>query len=207
MILNLPMTFPALTELQPQGKKAIAMLRELKYRISPLNIIYFEGLDADDLATPNNDRVDYWNDVRAVITDAGDVLMSALATTEPGWYYRLNRMNPKGAAQLCFGQWLDCWEIGRHYKQDALVQCGKLAVRRDNNEDGYRTNDRLDSGLFGINQHTTANAPDLVGKWSAGCLVGKHPATHARFMAMCRSMGRQTFDTTLLNGGEFARFK
>ena len=199
--------FEAITELKPQGQKAIAYMRSKGYKVRAMNIVYFEGLDADDLKTVNSDRIDYWNDIRAVIRDNGDVLLSATATTEPGWYYRLNRMNPGGAAQLAFGQYLDAWQIGDHKGQDALVQCGSLKVYRDDNEDGFRTGDAISLGdSFGIDQHTTTNAPDTVGRWSAGCLVGKYPATHAKFMQIVRSMGLQTFDTTLIDGDDFAKF-
>lgn len=199
--------FPAISELQPQGKKAIAYMRSKSFKVRALNIVYFEGLDADDIATVNSDRIDYWNDVRSVITNTGDVILAATATTEPGWYYRRNRMNPGGAAQLAFGQYLDAWRIGDHHGQDALVQCGNLKVFRDNNEDGRRSSDPVDVGdSFGINQHTTSNAPDLVGRYSAGCLVGKYPQTHAKFMQICRSMGLSTFDSTLIAGDDFAKF-
>jgi hypothetical protein len=107
------MSFPILTELNTQGKKAIAYMKSKQYKVRALNIVYFEGLDADDMKTVNEDRLDFWNDVRAVIRDNGDVLMSCSATTEPGRYYRLNRMNPDGAAQLAFGQYLDAWMLGR----------------------------------------------------------------------------------------------
>jgi hypothetical protein len=201
------MTFPILTELNTQGKKAIAYMKAKKYKVRALNIVYFEGLDADDMMTVNEDRLDFWNDIRSVIRDNGDVLMSCSATTEPGRYWRLNRMNPDGAAQLAFGQYLDCWEIGDHKGQDALVQCGNLTVYRDDNEDGIRSGDKVYVGDdFGINQHTTSNAPDTIGRWGAGCLVGKYPSTHAKFMAICRSMGLQTFDTTLIAASDFAKF-
>lgn len=199
--------FAAIPELQPQGKKAITYMRSKGYKIRALNIVYFEGLDADDLATVNSDRIDYWNDVRSVITDDGDVILSAVATTEPGWYYRRNRLNSAGAAQLAFGQYLDAWCIGDHKGQDALVQCGELKIYRDGNEDGSRKGDPIFiGGGYGLNQHTTSNAPDLVGLWSAGCLVGKFPGTHAKFMNICRSMGLQTFDSCLVNGSDFAKF-
>jgi hypothetical protein len=201
------MSFPILTELNSQGKKAIKYMESKGYKVRALNIVYFEGLDADDMKTVNDDRLDYWNDVRAVIRNNGDVLMSCSATTEPGRYYRLNRMNPGGAAQLAFGQYLDAWEIGDHKGQDALVQCGTLKVYRDDNEDGIRTGDAVDAGNdFGINQHTTSNAPDTIGLWGAGCLVGKYPSTHAKFMEICRSIGLATFDTTLIAASDFAKF-
>jgi hypothetical protein len=204
------MSFPILTELNTQGKKAIAYMKSKQYKVRALNIVYFEGLDADDMKTVNEDRLDFWNDVRAVIRDNGDVLMSCSATTEPGRYYRLNRMNPDGAAQLAFGQYLDAWKIGKHgtsYIQDALVQCGNLAVYRDDNEDGIRTGDKIYTGDdFYINQHTTSNAPETIGRWGAGCLVGKYPSTHATFMKICRSMELKTFDSTLVSASDFAKF-
>jgi hypothetical protein len=197
------MSFPVLPELKPQGDRAIAYMKSQGYKIRALNIIYFEGLDPD-LATVNSDRLDYWNDVRSIITDDGDVLMSALATTEPGKHYTYNRMNPKGAFRLAFGQYLDCWQIGKHFAQDALVQCGSIKGYRDDNEDGFRTGDKIDVGdYFGVNQHTTSNAPNTIERWSAGCLVGKNSETHRRFMAICRSMGLKTFDTTLVAGDDF----
>jgi hypothetical protein len=201
------MAFSALKELSLQGKKAIKYMGTKGYRVRAWNIVYFEGIDPD-LETVNSDRIDYWNDVRAIITNQGDVLMAATATTEPGWYYRLNRLNSNGAAQLAFGQYLDAWCIGDHRGQDALVQCGNLKVYRDSNEDGSRRGDPVFVGDgYGLNQHTTTNAPDTVGKWSAGCLVGKYPSTHNdKFMAICRSMGLQTFDSTLIDGSDFARF-
>jgi hypothetical protein len=183
------------------------------YKIRALNIVYFEGLSAEDLATANNDRIDEWNDVRAIIGSDGKVYMSAAATTEPGWYYRKNRMNPAGAAQIAFGQYLDCWRLGKHFQQDALVQCGELKVYRDNNEDGSRSGDLVYLGDdFGCNQHTTGNSANAspsaqVGRWSAGCLVGKWPGTHYdTFLPICRAMGLKTFDSTLIDGSDFAKY-
>jgi hypothetical protein len=197
------MTWTTLPELKAAGDRAIAYMQAKGYKIRAMNIVYFEGLDTD-LATVNSDRIDYWNDVRSIITDKGDVLMAATATTESGWYYRLNAMNPGGAAQLAFGQYLDAWCIGDHHGQDALVQRGNLKVYRDLNEDGSRKGDASDVGDdFGLNQHTTTNAPETIGRWSAGCLVGKYPGTHAKFMRICRSMGSKTFDTTLIDGSDF----
>jgi hypothetical protein len=39
--------------------------------------------------------------------------MSCFATKESGRYYWLNCMNPDGATQLAFGQYLNAWEISR----------------------------------------------------------------------------------------------
>lgn len=205
--------YKTIDNLEARGKVAIDYMRSKNYKIRALNIVYFEGLSADNLATPNSDRTDEWNDVRAIIGNDGKVYMSATATTEPGWYYRRNRMNPCGAAQIAFNQYLDCWRMGEHFQQDALIQCGEITVYRDNNEDGFRSGDPTEVGdFFGCNQHTTGNSPDSapsekVGRWSAGCLVGKWASTHYNvFLPICRSMGLKTFDTTLIDGSDFAKY-
>jgi hypothetical protein len=200
------MAFETLTELKPQGSKIIDYMKAKGYKIRALNIVYLEGIGTD-LVKLNPDRLNEWNDVRCVISDTGDVLMACEATTEPGDYYTFNRMNPKGAARIAFGQYLECWRIGLHFTQDALVQCGTIRVHRDNDENGYRTGDTVDTGdSFYINQHTTSNAPNAVGRWSAGCLVGRYPGTHRLFMAICRAMGLTKFDTTVIDGSDFVGF-
>jgi len=192
--------------LKPQGDKTIRIMQERGMRIRAINIVYFEGINTD-LKTINNDRLDGWNDVRCLITDKGDMLMSAVATTEPGLFYTYNRMNPKGAFRIKLNeQFRDCWRIGRHFTQDALVQIGTITGHRDNNQDGKRTNDLLDTGnYFHVNQHTTSNAPNFVGRWSAGCLVGRFPSTHARFMTILRGSGNKFFDTVVFDGQELLK--
>ena len=206
------MAFDKIPELKPLGCKAIAYMRDKKYKVRALNIIYFEGMDTD-LVTVNSDKIDGWNDVRSIITDDGDVLLACQATTGPGKYYTYNRLNPDGAFIITLGQHLDCWQLGKHHQQDALVQCGILSGSRDNNEDGLRTGDIVYYGDdFGVNQHTTGNAgssdsPEVVGRWSAGCLVGRYSATHYNvFMPIVRSMGLKTFDSTIISGKDFQKF-
>jgi hypothetical protein len=197
------MSFDPIVELKSGGQRAIEYMRANDYKVRAWNIVYFEGLNTD-LFTVNEDRIDLWNDVRAVISDTGDVLMSCVSTSEPGWYYRRKPLNPNGAAQLAFGQHLDAWQIGDHKGQDALVQCGNLKIYRDKNQDGSRKGDVVFVGDdFGLNQHTTSRDPQSVGQWSAGCLVGRYPSTHAKFMQICRAMGLETFDTTLIDGSDF----
>ena len=207
------MTCKTLPELKIQGTKLIRYMVSKGYKVRALNIVYLEGLNATDWRV-NADRIDEWNDVRVVVGDDGSVYMSATATTEPGWHYRLQRMNERGAAQIAFGQYLNAWGFGKHFKQDALVQCGTIKVFRDHNEDGSRQGDLPYTGAdYCINQHTTGNdsdagAPGTVGRWSAGCLVGKHPSTHYdTFLPLCRSMGLKTFDTTVVDGSDFSKFK
>lgn len=176
-------------------------MQKQKYVITAYNIVYIEGVEPDTLAL-NDDTIDKWNDVRAIITDDGEWLLCAVATTEPGSWYTYQPMNPRGAARIAFGQYLDAWEFGLHgrYLQEALVQCANITVYRDKNEDGMRIGDQKDTGMFGINQHTTIDAPSTIGHWSAGCLVGRYPSTHAKFIQLCRESGRKRFHTTVLDG-------
>jgi hypothetical protein len=56
-------------------------------------------------------------------------------------------------------------------------------VHRDFDRNGIRTGDKLDTGLFGINQHHANDAPRHdIGKWGAGCFVGRTAAEHDKFM-------------------------
>lgn len=192
---------PMNNNLKTQGLKTLQLMSDRKMRIRAYNIVYFEGMNTD-LLTLNTDRLDGWNDVRCVITDDGDVIHNSLATTEPGAYYTKNRMNSKGAFRIQLNtQFKDAWTLGRHYSQFALVQCGNITGHRDNNEDGQRTGDAMDTGDdFYVNQHTTSGATSQVGRWSAGCLVGCYPESHATFMQLCVSSGNRTFDTVVFDG-------
>jgi hypothetical protein len=164
------------------------------------NIVYLEGCNTD-MASLNNDAMDLWNDVRCVLNFEGEVFLNAQSTSEPGRYYVYHPMNPDGAARLALGYHKEAWIIGKHYEQDALVQCADLKVFRDFNKDGFRTGDKVYVGSnFGINQHTTIEAPATIGRWSAGCLVGRYPSTHAKFMQLCRASGLSKFSTVLIDG-------
>jgi hypothetical protein len=199
--------FNPINELKSKGLKLLAYLEAEGIEIEDFNIVYFEGLNTD-LETVNADRLDEWNDVRAVITRTGDVLMAAVATTEPGRHYTVKPMNANGAARIAFGLHEDCWAFGDHFGQDALVQVGMVKVHRDLNQDGFRTGDKIFVGdNFGLNQHTTSNAPEMVGRWSAGCLVGRFLSTHKSFMAMCRASKKKRFSAIIVDGTKFASFK
>jgi hypothetical protein len=55
--------------------------------------------------------------------------------------------------------------------------------------------------IFGINQHGPSGAdeaPDNVGKFSAGCLVGKSMAGHRAFMAIVKADPRFVADPEYL---------
>ncbi len=154
------------------------------------NICYIEGMYPD--GRPNSDRLDEWNDTRALfqVHDNGvaHFVGSWAATCEPGAYYTFHRMNPAGAARIEFGQYW-AWSVGMHGNSrphESLVQVSDIRVRRDDNEDGMRTGDALVEGKYAVNQHDGYDMK-LVGRASAGCLVGKSIDGHKEFMRWLKS--------------------
>jgi hypothetical protein len=144
------------------------------------NIIYIEGMNEDGIL--NDDAPNQFNDRRIiieVINDTPKIINSWQATTEPGNYYTYRPMNPEGAARIKFGQY-QAWKVGIHGNSEpheALVQFLPITVCRDFNQDFKRTGDKLDTGLFGVNQHWGYDAPVTdIKNTSAGCLFGRSPA-------------------------------
>lgn len=196
------------------GSKMIRYMKSKNWRIKPLNIVYLEDANADTWL-PTSGKLDEWDDVRILIKDSGEVILSCEATCEPGSHYTYRPMNPGGAFRIDNDvQFLDAWEFGWHHHQYALVQCGTISGTRDLNEDGIRTGDPKTEGAdYGVNQHTTgdsaaAPAPLRVGPWSAGCMVGRYASTHYnKFMPILKSTGWTTFDTAIIPGDKFAQFQ
>lgn len=182
-----------------------------------LNIVYIEGCNHD--GTPNADLPNRWNDRRLVLSFYGSgfqIKLNYRATTEPGKYYTQNPLHKYGAARIAFGQY-KAWQFGKHQGvQPALVQVAPVKVHRDINRDGKRSpNDPIDTGIFGINQHTTkfGTPPAEVGKYSAGCLVGWSYAQHIEFLDLVATDVRYLdsrkdfiFETAILPGDKFFSF-
>lgn len=196
-----------LNELKPLGQRAIAYCKAKGYDIEDFNIIYFEGLTAETTQL-NNDALDFWNDTRAVINSEGDVFLFCEATTEPGRYYTINPLNKNGAARIAIGEHKNCWCFGDHKGQDALVQCGPIKVFRDLNKDGFRVGDKVFTGSdYGLNQHTTdGGSSSSIGRWSAGCLVGRYPGSHKIFMQLCRASGKKLFSAIIIDASDFDKW-
>jgi hypothetical protein len=195
-------------------KYMIAKGYNISQRTGTYNIVYIEGVELD--GTENRDELNSFNDVRMVIQiDAGvpKIVGQWIATTEPGSFYTYNRMNPGGAARIKFGQY-KAWQVGAHVtasvnQNPALIQVEDVTVHRDANEDGFRTGDKLDTGLFGINQHHADDAPRTdIGRWGAGCLVGQTAAGHKKFMDLIMKDKRYQqnqqylFETTIIAGDD-----
>jgi len=191
-----------------------------KYSTAPftLNIAYIEGANQDGSA--NADKADGWNDRRILFTvneGVCHIVMNVACTTEPG----VSATNStaaiarKGVARIAFGQYT-AWEMGFHKgraNHPALVQCMPIPVYRDLNRDGKRTGDLIDYGS-GINQHGTrpGKAPEIVGNWSEGCLVGQYWPNHIEFINRLKQDARYLadndfiFTAAIIDGDAFASF-
>ncbi len=118
-------------------------------------------------------------------------------TTDPGKYWLLNPLNPKGTAVLKPGQYRSTWQLGKHQgKYEALVQRKPVQVYRDNNKDEVIDYDSMttmvDEGYFGINIHRS-NPYDqsyTINKWSAGCQVFKKVEEYNKFIQTCKDSAK-----------------
>lgn len=180
------------------------------------NIVYVEGMNTD--GTLNPDRPNRFNDLRLVIQVVGGtpkIIGIWEATTEPGYHYTYNPISAyarkHGAARIKFGQY-KAWRVGTHGNaepHEALVQVSDLTVHRDFNQDMIRTGDKLDTGLFYINQHYGYDYPrNNIGYASAGCLVGRTRKGHWEFMKLIKQDWRYQsnrnykFLTTIIAGDD-----
>ncbi|MBD2388653.1 peptidoglycan-binding domain-containing protein [Cylindrospermum sp. FACHB-282] len=192
---------------------------EQKYQVftgaKEYNIVYIEGMNGD--WTLNNDTANQFNDRRIVIEVVDGVpkiIDHWQATTEPGRHYTVNPMNSLGAARIKFGQYKS-WAVGFHgnaERHEALIQVAPLTVHRDLNRDFKRTGDKLDTGLFLINQHWGYDAPtNDIKNASAGCLVGRMRQGHREFMAIIKQDRRYVankdyvFYTTVIPGDDLLK--
>lgn len=178
------------------------------------NLIAIEGCNPDTFEL-NTDIPDKYNDCFNVIEFVNNVPVlrfSVYCTTEPGNYYTEFPMNSKGAARIKFGQYT-AWKTGYHKTQYALVQEAPITVFRDLNADGYRTGDKEDTGLFGVDIHTTNsdnNETNSIGRWSAGCIVIANKSSFSNIMQLLQTDSRYTddflFTLTVIDGEEFNKF-
>ncbi|MCU0547248.1 MAG: hypothetical protein MUE44_34675 [Oscillatoriaceae cyanobacterium Prado104] len=196
--------------------KLIEYMERQNYRIfrrpHEKNIVYIEGVDSD--LNLNPDRANEFNDARIVFefVDRDPVILGRWdATTEPGYHYTDNPMNPKGAARIAFNQYT-AWQVGIHgYSEphESLIQVEPVGVWRDWNRDMIRTGDKFDEGLFGINQHWGYDHPrNDIHTASAGCLVGQTREGHRNFMRLVKLDPRYqadknfVFTTTVIDGSK-----
>jgi hypothetical protein len=193
--------------LNPENIKACFGAKDYKFFDTPdrrlnLNIV---GVRRDNQGTNTFD------DFLLVMYREDEAMISHRyqITTDPGKYWLLNPMNPKGTAVLKPGQYRSTWQLGKHQgKYEALVQRKPVQVYRDNSKDEVIDYNNIataiDEGYFGINIHRS-NPYDqsyTINKWSAGCQVFKKVEDFNDFMDLCRQSAKlygPSFTYTLIH--------
>lgn len=183
-----------------------------------VNIVYIEGACRD--GRPNRDESDIFNDRRILLKyedGVPQIVGNWLSTTEPGTYYTRNPLQKAGAAMIAFAQHKNSWGVGDHTgpsgrnTHEGLIQRRPVGFHRDSNRDGLRnSNEPVQTGSPGLNQHQGAGSSRQIGRNSAGCPVGWNPEGHIEFMSIVKSDPRYVnnrnylFTTTFINGDELA---
>jgi hypothetical protein len=138
-------------------------------------------------------------------------VFTADITTDPGQYWL---MNPSQCRRHCHSgpqdQYRSVYKRDLHQgKYEALCQRGgNVRVYRD--ADGDRrhdmSDDKIDTGFFGINIHKAGRSSVQVDKWSAGCQVFAKSADFAEFMDLTEEAEKRygnSFTYTLLLETDF----
>ena len=173
-------------------------IEELKQRFAGLSYTWSDFHLVGIRSTANLPNV--FDDLLAVVNK--DKVTWFTCTTNPGTHWLKNLLNPKGAALLKPGQYIDTWILGKHQgKYEALTQAKPVTVFRDKDLDEAAEETAVtDTGLFGINIHR-ANEKAIskfVDKWSAGCQVLNDPNQFKELLHQCKLSGKKSFTYTLL---------
>ncbi|MCG5060794.1 MAG: peptidoglycan-binding protein [Limnoraphis sp. WC205] len=210
---------PVIPGNDPAGK-IYQYMKKKNYRFftgpQEYNIVYLEGINED--FSENTDAPNHFNDLRVVLAveEGIPVVVGKWeGTTEPGFHYTNYPMNPKGAARIAFNQYR-AWQVdihGNSEPHEALVQiAGEVTVHRDFDRTMTRTNDKLDTGYFGINQHYGYDHPrNDIYTASAGCLVGRTRRGHREFMSIIKQDNRYrnnrnyVFYSTVIAGDDWKK--
>jgi hypothetical protein len=156
-------------------------------------------------------KEDIWNDWIGYFTDTE--IHFYRGTTDPGIYWTLNPMNPKGTSHLCLGYHKRIWTIDKHQgKYTALCnnwKCYRQKVWRDLDEDTMEgPNDMIDIGWFGVNLHR-ADALQIItsiGKYSAGCQVIVNPESFNQLLYKALESKLYWFDYFLFDKSQISFF-
>jgi len=132
------------------------------------------------------------------------------ATTDPGKKSMLewHKMGIRGGcARLVAGQYRTTWAIDKHQgKYDALCQrLANVSVYRDANFDLVYDENKVTTGMYGINIHKAGMDSTWVENWSAGCQVFKRVKDFDEFMKICKRAAKihgNKFSYTLLNSSD-----
>lgn len=176
----------------PTIEELKAKFTELGYKWEPFHLIGIRSAANE----PNK-----FDDLIGVVN--GNELKFFTCTTNPGTFWLNSPMNPKGAAVLKCGQYVDSWVMGLHKgKYRALTQAKPITVWRDADKDSVAEEQgKEDTGIFGINIHRAneAVASKNIDKWSAGCQVLNDPKQFKELLDLCAESKKKYFTYTLLH--------
>ena len=149
-------------------------------------------------------KFNYFTDLVGIILNKSELKLWE-ATTRPGKWFMEHPMNPGGCFIMVPGQYVDAYDFGLHYTQDALIQVGLLKGYRDDN-----CNDTFDldpekmfvGNYFRVDIHHKENDSETIDMGSAGCQVFKHTLNHKEFMKICHQY-KGKFTYTLLEESDF----
>jgi hypothetical protein len=173
----------------------------LKASIQRLKYLWYEGTTPNIVGIRSSTWVpDAFCDKMAV-TFMGKLSLFE-CTTRPGIYWLKRKMNPKGTAVLCPGQYVDSFKVGKHKGYSALIQSAPLKVHRDTNYNAIiDTSTAIDEGYFGIDIHRSNpnRISTVVGQWSAGCQVFANPHELELLLSFCARSMAKAITYTLIN--------
>lgn len=173
-------------------------IEELKGEFNRLGYKWFDFQIVGIRSKANLPNV--FDDLIAVINK--DKIQWFTCTTNPGTHWLKNLLNPKGAALLKPGQYVDTWGVGLHQgKYEALTQQKPVTVFRDKDLDDLAEETAVtDTGIFGINIHRANDkmVSKFIDKWSAGCMVLNDPNQFKELLHECKLSGKKLFTYTLL---------
>ena len=132
------------------------------------------------------------------------------ATTDPGKKSMLewDKMGIKGGcARLVPNQYRTTWAIDLHQgKYEALCQrLANVSVYRDADFDLEYDENKVTTGMYGINIHKAGQDSAWVENWSAGCQVFKRVKDFDVFMRICKKAAKihgNKFSYTLLESAD-----
>jgi hypothetical protein len=168
--------------------------KSYKWYLNELNIIGIRNTSKGNIVT------NYFDDWITATFRLDDKWYSYQweATTDPGRKSMLSFRNPNGVARLIPGQYIHCWELGKHKNQyEALRQIGNVRVTRDNNKDLIYDGKQIFEGVYGINIHKAGQNSIIVEDWSEGCQVFKKSSDFESFMTIVKSNGSKKFNQYL----------
>jgi len=134
----------------------------------------------------NSEFTDHFDDAlcQMHVMNGDWILHAAKGTTDPGKEGLLTPCRIEGCAIMKPGQYIDAYEIGMHFKTEALVQRGPISVYRDATKDlkyDY-DEDSVMTGLFAVDIHGPFGDGERIGRKSLGCQVYKHQKDFDGFM-------------------------